>query len=381
MNYLQYIHSVAQPREATAGLNYLVSGADSRVREVIGKHILDTVYESGKILFLVDNTQSGSILGSFGQFRVVNLLNSEVDLCHDLLGVSSLKEISRLRSLLVELGFDSIKAMKVINYLTFVQETERRLGNAGPLRVETLEEYGGTKLVEWKLRQVLEKGKISQASFDYLMARYFEVSAAAADFELFLVMLAPFLSGRAEPAAGTAVHLPIGEFREDRPMQEVMCKLMLAFIKKQPSTCTILIIDDGKCDRGSIIDVLKSVPTGTDVHLLTADAFSLNESERNVLMNTFHVRLYSRHESMASCAIVENCCGHIDVVKHSYTTTVDKRLRSYSALDLLLGTNRTEAVISNAPVREPRYRKEVICAFAPGFAIIDCGGVQTLFQF
>ena len=104
MNYLQYIHSVTRSDQAGASLNYLVSGADSRVREVIGKHILDTAYGSGKILFLVDNTQSGSVLTDFGRFRVVKPLNGEVNLCHDLLAVATLKEISRLRSLLVELG-------------------------------------------------------------------------------------------------------------------------------------------------------------------------------------------------------------------------------------------------------------------------------------
>ena len=122
------------------------------------------------------------------------------------------------------------------------------------------------------------------------------------------------------------------------------------------------------------------MPPETDVHLFSTDVFSLPEEDLSVLMNTFPTRIYSRHESMSSCAKIESCCGQIEVVKRSYTTTMDKRLRG-SAFDMLLGTNRTEAEIRNAPVQEARYRKEIINAMSRGTAIIDCGGMQTLFQF
>lgn len=381
MNYLQYIHSVCRSAQTGTGIRYLVSGVDSHVRQVLGQHIVNTAYASGKILFIVDNTHSGSELTSFGNFQVMNLLNCDVDLCHDLLEVSSLKEISRLRSLLADLGFEGIRAMKVVSYLFFVRETERRLGNDGPLNTETLEKYGSTTLVKWKLCQLKENGTLSNDNYEYLLSRYAEVSGAAADFELFLVMLGPFLSGTCQPTAGTAVHLPIGEFAADLPMQEVLCKLMLSFVRKQPDTCTVLIVDDSKGDRSCIVDILKTMHTDTDVHLLSADAFSLSEGDLSVLMNTFTVRIYSRHESMTSCSKVESCCGYIDVVKCSYTTTVDKRIRASTAFDILLGTNRTETEIRNAPAPQARYRKETIQSLCAGAAIIDCGGTQALFQF
>lgn len=381
MNYLQYIHSVYQPTGAGTGIRYLVSGVDFRVRQVLGQYIVNSVYDSGKVLFVLDSTQSGSEFTNFGRFQVMNPLNGDVDLCHDLLEVSSLKEISRLRSLLMDLGFEGTKAMKVVSYLSFVKEIERRLGNNVPLRIETLEEYGGTALVKWKLLHLVENGKLSNESYEYLLSRYAEVSSAAADFEMFLVMLAPFLSGAYQPSAGTAVHLTVGEFAADRPMQQMLCKLMISFVKKQPSACSILIVDDGKSDRSCIIDVLKTIPTATDVHLLTTDAFSLSEEDLSVLMGTFPVRIYSRHDTMSSCAKIEASCGSIDVVKRSYTTTIDKRIRASTAFDMLLGTNRTEAEICNAPVREARYRKEIINSLCPSAAIIDCGGTQALFQF
>ncbi len=383
MNALQYINSVYRPTQSGTCINYMVSGIDPWVRQVLNQHIVNTAYNAGKILFIVDNTKSGFEFANLGAFCVMNPLNGDVNLCHDFFEVSSLKEISRLRTLLTELGFEGIKIMKVISYFSFIKETEHRLGNTGSLRVETLEEYGSTTLVKWKLCQLMENGKLSNENYEYLLSRYAEISDAAADFEAFLVMLAPFLGSGCQPAVGNAIHLPVGEFAADLPMQEVLCKLMLSFVKKQPHNCTVLIFDDSKGNRGCIIDILNTIPTGTDIHLLTTDAFSLSESDLSLLMNTFTVRVYSRHESMSSCSKIESCCGHIDVVKHSYTTTVDKRIRASTAFDMLFGTNRIETEIRNAPVREAKalFRREIINSLCSGAAIIDCGGTQTLFQF
>lgn len=381
MNYLQYINSVYQPAQNGANIRYLVSGIDFRVRQILGQHIVNSIYDAGKILFILDSTQSGSEFTTFGGFKVLNPLNGDVDLCHDIFNVSSLREISRLRSLLADLGFEGTKAMKVVSYLSFVRETERRLGNNGSLCIETLEEYSGTTLVKWKLHQLVESGMLSGENYEYLLTRYAEVSSAAADFEMFLVLLAPFIGGTCQPCPGTAIHLTVGEFASDRPMQEALCSLMLSFIKKQPTACAVLVVDDGKCDRDCIVDVLKNLPVATDVHMFTTDAFSLNDKDLSVLMSIFPVRIYSRHDSMDSCSKIEACCGHIDVVKKSYTTTVDKRIRASTAFDMLLGTNRTEAEIRNVPVREARYRKETINSLYIGTAIIDCGGTQVLFQF
>lgn len=381
MNYLQYINSVYRPVQNGAGTRYLLSGVDCRVRQVLGQYLVNSMYAAGKVLFILDCTQSGSEFTGFGGFKVMNPLNGDVDLCSDLFEVSSLKEISRLRSLLAELGFETAEAMKVVSYLSFVKETERRLGSSGPLCIETLEEYGGTALVKWKLSQLEESGKLSAQNYEYLLSRYAEVSSAAADFETFLVMLAPFVSGGCKPCPGTAIHLPVGDFGSDQPMQNVLCRLMLSFIKRQPVSCSLFIVDDGRCDRSCIVDVLKNLPAAADVHMFTTDAFSLSDKELSVLMNTFPVRIYSRHGSMASCSKIETCCGHIDVVKRAYTTTVDKHIRASTAFDMLLGTNRTEAEIRNVPAKEARYRKETINSLCPGTAIIDCGGTQVLFQF
>ena len=98
-------------------------------------------------------------------------------------------------------------------------------------------------------------------------------------------------------------------------------------------------------------------------------------------MNTFPVRIYTRHDNMASCGKIESHCGQIDVVKRSSTVTIDKRLKANSAWDLLLGTNRTETSIANAPTKEYRFRKEIINSLYDGTGIIDYAGNKVLFSF
>ena len=378
VNYLQYIDSVQQ--EGTP-LRFLVSGADAGVRRIVGQDIVSAAYSAGKTLFLVDNTRGTAARTSFGRYRMVSALNGGVCLCGDLLDVNTLAGVSRLRALLTDLGFDSAKAMKVVTYLNFVRETERRLGNTAALTAEVLEQYGGVMLVDRKLEQLVRAGRLSEENRRYLMGRYAEVSGAAADFEAFLVLLAPFLTG-GSPRPNTAVRLPVGAFASDRPMQAVLCKLLISYIQQDLCRSAVLILDDGNGgDSGFLIDILKNLPVGAEVHLLSRDAFTFGESDRDVLMNTFPVRIYTRHDNMASCGKIERICGQFDVVRRSSTVTTDHRFRSVSAWDLLLGTNRTETSIANAPSREYRFRKEVIHAFGDGTAILDYAGSTTLFSF
>lgn len=382
VNYLQYIGSVQQGSSAFPGIRFLVSGVDARVRQIVGQNIVTSAYDRGLTLFIVDNTQSNYALQTgFGRYSVVNALNGEVSLCNDLLNVNSLKGISRLRSLLADLGFDGTRAMKIVTYLNFVKETQRRLGDSTVLTIDILEQYGSMMLVEWKLKQLVESGNLSEENYRYLMGRYSEVSGAAADFETFLVLLSPFL-GDTQPTPNMAVHLPVGEFTSDKPMQEMLSKLLISYIKQNTYNSAILILDDGNGeDRRFIIDILKNIPVNAEIHMLSNDAFTFGEADRSILMNTFPVRIYTRHDNMASCGKIESLCGQIDVVKHSSTITVDKRFKANSAWDMLLGTNRTETSIANAPTKEYRFRKEIINTMYDGTGIIDYAGNKVLFSF
>lgn len=381
MNYLQYINSVYQADQTYSNIRFLVSGVDLKVRRVIGQNIIESCRSRGLTLFIVDTTQSNTnFYTEFGDYRVVDVLNGEVSLCSDLLEVRTLKGISRLRGLLTDLGFDETRAMKVIAYLSFIKETERRLGNVGNLTVSTLEEYGGTMLVKLKLNRLVDDGILTRENYEYLMGRYSEVSNAAADFELFLVLFAPFL-GSIYPSSDMAVVLPVGEFNSDKSIQAVMCKFMISYIKQNSDCSAVLILDDGKGERNFIIDILNNIPITTEVHMLSKDAFSFNEVDVSILMNSFPIRIYTRHEDTISCGKVSAQCGQVDVVKKASTVTIDKRFKSNSAWDMLMGTNRTETEIRNAPIKEDRFRKEMVNALLPGTGIIDYAGNKVLFSF
>ena len=53
MNYLQYINSVYRPVQNDISTRYLISGVDFRVRQVLGQYIMNSLYDAGKILFIL----------------------------------------------------------------------------------------------------------------------------------------------------------------------------------------------------------------------------------------------------------------------------------------------------------------------------------------
>lgn len=382
MNYLQFIDSIQQNQPALSGLHFLVSGVDSRVRCIIGQDILSSSFARGKILLVVNNIQNNNeIINNFGQYRIVNALDGKVSLCPDLLNVNSIDNISRLRTVLADLEFDTARTMRVITYLKFISETEKRLNGSVDLSISILEQYGSVSLVQNKLKELVKKRKISSENYNYLLERYSEVSSAAADFENVLVLLSPFL-GDMEPQQNMALMFPIGKFTNDKPMQEMLCKFLTFYAAQNVEHIVILILDDGNGqDRKHIINILKSIHVNTEVHMFSNDAFSLDDDCLSVIMNAFQVRIYTRHSNMLSCEKISQQCGQIDVVKHSSTITIDRRFRANSAWDMLLGTNRTETSISNAPVKEYRFQKEQINSFLEGTGIVDYEGNKVLFSF
>lgn len=380
-NYLQYIQSVCSKQPELLNYRFLVSGVDAQVRRIVGQQIVSSCYDQGKTLLILDNTNGATDFSSgFGGYHVVDVLDENINLCSDFFEVESLAQISRLRSLLSSLGFDGIKAMKIVNYLSFVKETERRLGNTGPLSARTLEEYSGMMLVKWHLEQLLQNGSLSQTNYEYLLGSYSEVSSSAADFDTFLILFSQFL-GATAPCRDMAVHLPIGKFSSDPSMQQMLCHLMTAYSSEHPNTSAILILDDGSGDRAYVTETIRNLPACVEIHMLTDDAFSFTDPELNALMNSFPVRIYTRHEDMTSCGKIEQHCGQMDVVKRSSSIAIDRRIWANSGWDVLLGTNRTDVTVKNAPTKESRFRKEFIHSLRPGTGIVDCGGSPVLLSF
>ena len=104
MNYLQYINSVYRGEQMPAA-NFLASGADPVVRNVIGRHIVDTAHERGRILFLLNNTQGEFVHNYFGSYHVEDIMDGHVRLLENNFDVSSPRALSRLRSLLLDFDF------------------------------------------------------------------------------------------------------------------------------------------------------------------------------------------------------------------------------------------------------------------------------------
>ena len=54
VNYLQYIGSVQQSGITFPNVRFLVSGVDTKVRQIVGQNIVSSAYDRGKTLFIVD---------------------------------------------------------------------------------------------------------------------------------------------------------------------------------------------------------------------------------------------------------------------------------------------------------------------------------------
>jgi len=77
-------YSLWDTLQNAANVRFLVSGVDSKVRQIVGQNIVSSAYDRGKTMFVVDNTQSYNTMQTgFGRYQVVNALNGEVSLCND----------------------------------------------------------------------------------------------------------------------------------------------------------------------------------------------------------------------------------------------------------------------------------------------------------
>ncbi len=188
MNYLEYIQSIEQSNTYP---KFVVSGVDTHIRNIVGNNIIEACHRKKKTLFIVDNTRNDDSyhvnIKSYG--RIFDLLDGNLCLCQSLFQTNTLVEISRFRRLLFDIGFDYLQVQHIVVYIDLVKEIERQLGNRRTLTFDKLEEYGSPMLIELKLNKLLESRKVSQYDYKYLIEKFFEVSAASADFEAFFDLI------------------------------------------------------------------------------------------------------------------------------------------------------------------------------------------------
>ena len=83
---------------------------------------------------------------------------------------------------------------------------------------------------------------------------------------------------------------------------------------------------------------------------------------------------------MDSCEEIEKLLGSMDIVKQTYSVDYSRQWKTNSAWDMLLGNNKVEHYNWNAPVREPKYRKEDIHTFSQYVGIIEVNGNSSIFN-
>ena len=170
-------------------------------------------------------------------------------------------------------------------YISFIKETEHRLGNESKLSLEILKEYAGVILVKQKLESLLKTDQITPPSYKYLIERYSEIGSTAADFENFLLLIAPFWGARL-PSAGMTIKLKFADFRQDQLLQKLMAKFFISYMKQEQAVqdaMVVLIFDDGNGDADFLLNIIKNIPEKTEVHMFSRDAFAFDLSLIHIL--------------------------------------------------------------------------------------------------
>lgn len=390
MNYLMFIDRIAQHHPMTAKVQFLVSGSDRKVRNTVLQDVLEKCRGGNEKLVIVDDTGRRDVtvyntIRSFG-YQIKNGMAGNFCL-YDPFKITTVNGISKMRQLFSTLGYDERQKGKLIAYLNFIRHMEY-LENGShevELSLEKLGEYSTVMAVEEKLQYLVGAGIIDVRQQLALLSKYSECSSAAADLEDMFFVLLPFISGervRFDSDPTQAVLFPTGELGEEETIRSLIMQLLrFGMEESRGNKITLLVFDKGYGNRKCVFDLLKSLPYQVNVNVFSEDIFTLCDPEAlAMILNRFTARIYSRHLAMSSAEAIEKVCGEIDVVKNSYNVTYDRRWRANSPWDMLWGNNKTEAYTQTAPVREPRYRKEMIMGFPPGSGIVEYLGNTSVFS-
>lgn len=387
-SYLTLINQVKKFSPQAKQIQFLVSGSDSMIRDRIFADICSQAFANRKNLVILDDSGNPGINrkdisaagfvvkdGLSGKYGFSNILNTK-----------SMKGISRLRTLLGTMGYSETEKQKLIAYLNFISHLQTLSGADGSaeLNMDILGSYSASMLVEQKIQEMVMSGCISDSYQKYLLAKYSEVSSAGADFENILYLMLPFMKGSQDPFAGsgrTAYIFSLKDFSRDRVMKEIVAQMLIDSLEDSAcSRAEIVILDEGLGRNTYLPELIGDISPRYGVHILSGDIFSMGDAQIiRKIFNRFTARIYSRHSDMNSCSAISSALGQVQVCKHSYTVTYDRRWRSNAPWDVLLGKNKTEVYGTNAPVWEARYPKEMINHFPAGNGIVEFMGSSSVF--
>ncbi len=387
MNQLDFLNNFYQTGLPPMSFRILVTGSDLVVRECFLQKVLSQSKNNNQAVIIIDDSDRTmfSLMELQNLGYVVRNGMAEGSCLYDIFPINIKTKWLQLRKISEVFNYNEDQKSKLMSYFDFISYLEQISdgGFNGDITIKILEEYSSNIQVGMKIQSLAVKGIIDDFQKEYLLSKYAEVCSAGADFEHRLLMLEPLISG--EPlylSRNEAILYSISKYDGDSVAKRLVMTLLLEFIKEnQNEELTIIVFDKGYGDRNCLVDFIKEFPSNVEVNLFSEDIFTLcSRAELNMIYNRFPVRVYSRHSSEASCEAVEIECGNIDVVKSTYAVTYDRRWRSNRPIDVLLGNNKQEVYTTDSPIREPRYRKEMVASFSPGTGIIEYMGRTLLFS-
>lgn len=386
MNYSDIIAMYANDtNESQRG--YLCSGEDSWIASSILNDIIH--FATGSILIIDDSgVMKGKIARNL-QNQKYNSINGFVQkICYqDILNITNISGVSKIRTLLFIAGFDEIQIQKIIAYLSFVKHVEMLTGNEGNISLEILAKYSTNMNVKKYLDYLLMSGFISDEQQLYLLSKYSEVASAAADFENVLIIMGQFITGDISAKevlqhSRQALYVPLYMLGRDISMKKLLMEMMISVVSDEENSCRdIIVMDNGRQQSDYLSEFLQDISySNKKIHVISQDIFLADERLRQVIMRSADVRVYSRHSNMDSCEEIEKLLGDMDVVKQTYSVDYPRQWKTNSAWDVLLGNNKVEHYNWNMPVREPKYRKEDIHAFPQCVGIVEFNGNSSIFH-
>lgn len=382
MNYLSYIEHAK--KQMTSPVQYLVSG-QTFAHEVLLKEIIRNAYSENRDLLIINDTKDFvditetltdvgyGITEGFSGVSVYNPLN-----------IGTLSNISKLRELLETYKMTEKEKQKVISYLSFIQHLCLLEEKNAKLTVEVLaKEYSTYELVARKLDNLARCGQIEEDEMYFLLNKYSECSAIAADLEDLFPLLLPFVkeSGGGQTNENNiknAVILQTGKLGRDQTLKQMIVQLSKFGIDEDNTFKAVIYIDNGCGSREELHYLCTELSVNVDFHIMSKDIFTTPASVLPEILNRFDIKVYGRHKNMSSATMLENELGEIGVSKSTYNKVYDRRFSSNKPLDVLFGRNKTEGYQTLAPVKEARYSKELISELKPNQIIMDVHGQKVM---
>lgn len=386
MNYSDIITMYANGT-GSSQRGYLCSGEDAFIANCILNDIVHLA--TGSIVVIDDSgVMREQVIKNLYHCGYTTINGLEQKLCYqDILDITNISGISRIRTLLSITGFDEMQIQKIIAYLSFIKHVEMLAGNEGKVSLEVLTKYSTNIEVKKYLDNLTISGQISNMEQLYLLSKYSEIASAVADFENILIIMGQFITGnitvkKVLQNAKQALYIPLYMLGRDICMKKLLMEMITLVISDKGTMCKdIIVLDNGREQSNYLSEFLQGIQyLNKKVHVISQDIFLADERFRQIIMCSTDIRVYSRHSNMDSCEEIEKLLGSMDIVKQTYSVDYSRQWKTNSAWDMLLGNNKVEHYNWNAPVREPKCRKEDIHTFSQYVGIIEVNGNSSIFN-